>query len=186
MHMVNWILILTLYVYLTSSNFAGKYYMTFRGMEKCPNPEEYSTQLATKVRKFNRTHFAYKTDLNMTYGVDDSMSVNFNVAKKGNGGFKDNFYFAQYEKVCTVGHKLAPHILARMAKFLKRDNACPLPPGKYNGTDYMIPVRYTNEDFPVAPYGQFRVQAIVVKHYEDGREEKLFCVRIFIDSVPAN
>ena len=44
----------------------------------------------------------------------------------------------------------------------------------------MIPVRYTNEDFPVAPYGSFRGQIFLVKHNEDGRQEKVVCFRVSV------
>ena len=49
--------------------------MLFRGLDHCPDSEQYKYRINTKVRKFNRTHLAYSTVVNTTYAIDDTMSV---------------------------------------------------------------------------------------------------------------
>ena len=54
--------------------------------------------------------------------------LTFNVAKKGNGDYKDNFYFDRFDKMCTFGYSVLPQTMREIGRFLKkRDPFCPLP-----------------------------------------------------------
>ena len=48
-----------------------------------------------------------------------------NFAKKGNGDYKDNFYFDQYDNFCSFVRNVMPKFYADFPRFMKRETFCP-------------------------------------------------------------
>ena len=55
--------------------------------------------------------------------------------------------------------------------------------GQYNGS-IELPVKYVIADLPNIPYGDFRMETIFIKKHDDGREEKFYCMRVFVVVTP--
>ena len=39
------------------------------------------------------------------------LQITIDVAKNGNGGYKDNYYNVRIDNACTMGKKFAPHVM---------------------------------------------------------------------------
>lgn len=52
------------------------------------------------------------------------------MAKKGNGDYKENFYFTKFDKLCSTLKQLVPGFLADVEKHTGAESTglCPLPP----------------------------------------------------------
>lgn len=52
------------------------------------------------------------------------------MAKKGNGGYKENFYFTKFDKLCSTSNQLIPGFLADLEDQMGAESRglCPLPP----------------------------------------------------------
>lgn len=178
------VIIFNLYMVSTWQEKPGEYKVVPKGLEKCPDSDQLPIQCSYKIRRYNRSVVTYSSIVESPYDLDDTLSITIDVAKKGNGGYKDNYYNVKLDNVCTMIKKYVPHVMKDVVQRSGiNTNSCPIPKGKYYLDNYIINIGKI-QTMPVAFYGEFRGELRVYKQHKNGTEEKLFCLRVLYEIKP--
>ncbi|KAL1139457.1 hypothetical protein AAG570_006441 [Ranatra chinensis] len=152
--------------------FKGPYNIILKSMDLCPDQGEGGLVVGTKVHKVSRTKYLYSSNITLPYDLDEQVKVEVNLAVKGNGGWKENFY--QWSVTCQNVFYLFPKHMTNVLKNAKLPPKCPIPKGTHYIKDLIIEL---DLNLPMFPYGEYRA---TLNFYRI--DKKFGCFRMYVDA----
>ncbi|XP_066902136.1 uncharacterized protein [Halyomorpha halys] len=159
--------------------FAGPFRIVLTQIDQCDESgthQIYAT--STRISKVSRSKYLYSTNITTELNIDDSATVELDLANFGNGGWRPHYIQMEFQKFCTSMKQMMPVLYDAIMKAIHSE--CPVPPGTYEANDIDMDKIKASSSMPTFPYGKYRADI-------SGRINNTLvgCIRVYIDMVPA-
>ncbi|XP_039282498.1 uncharacterized protein LOC120350976 [Nilaparvata lugens] len=155
---------------------AGPYDIRFSYGSNCDKRGKINLFEPIKARKLNRTHFVYSGIFDVGAPMDDNLKVRVVASNKGTNGRYNNVVDIEM-KACEMARKFGMEIIASILDHCNGTFYCPRE--RFTCVMKNWTVNYNINNVPALPYGEYRLEASIIKVHQNYRRELISCTRIY-------
>ncbi|XP_041986165.1 uncharacterized protein LOC121738275 [Aricia agestis] len=146
--------------------------LKFQYLEPCDKDVEEPFRFALDQKKYNRTVYIWEISMDTEYLVDDTLTVEVNLAVKKQGGYKQGAFY-MYKPLCEALKTMIGDIYKEFLTKAAGVDDCPVPPGSYTMKDF----HFDNSEFTIPQlYGEYEMTSYI---YKD--EQRISCLRAYYE-----
>ncbi|RZF44979.1 hypothetical protein LSTR_LSTR001940 [Laodelphax striatellus] len=153
---------------------AGPYNIALRHLSQCDKSGSANVLEPMKARKYNRTHFAYTGLINVAVGFDDNSNIRILASNKGTNGRYNNVIDFEM-KSCDIIRKFGRIPAMSVYKHCNRTFKCPDKSFTCKLDNWIMD--YSLQNIPALPYGEYKLDLLLIKIKPFGKRELISCVR---------
>ncbi|XP_039294343.1 uncharacterized protein LOC120353691 [Nilaparvata lugens] len=169
-------LIADLYAVSILNDLGPNYDVVFYKFEQCDKRGKVDFLSNLKVGKLNRTHHIYTGIMDTGADVDNKLKVQVIAAVKSSSGRYSTLIDMKL-KACDMVMTFGRDIFQSLADNCNETLVCPKKRTRCDLKDFIINFNFNN--LPVMPYGDYRVEVILLKMLPYAMEEKISCLMVF-------
>ncbi|XP_039294344.1 uncharacterized protein LOC120353692 [Nilaparvata lugens] len=169
-----------LYALSILGDLGTNYDVVFHKFGQCDKRGKVDFLSNVKVGKLNRTHMIYSGTLDTGADVDDNLKVQAIAAIKSSNGRYSTVIDVKL-KACDMVMTFGRDIFQTLADKCNETLQCPKKRTQCDLKNFIINFNLNN--LPALPYGDYRLEAVVLKVLPYAIEERISCFRSFASIV---